>query len=95
MDEDILLVSICNLLLLCSIVSTATDTVGILKNDGKPKIVNIINFIRLIEPKEAHATEDVLYHTMAKQVDMMKAYKVGETFLLQYDALIDARERKL
>lgn len=61
----------------------------------KPKIVNIVNFIRLLEPRDSKITEDVLYQTVVKQVEMMKKYNLGGTFLLQYDALIDSRYQKL
>ncbi|WP_109608078.1 hypothetical protein [Mucilaginibacter oryzae] len=60
-----------------------------------PKIVNIVNFIRLLEPRDAAITEDVLYQTVVKQVEVMKKYHLGGTFLLQYDALIDPRYQKL
>ncbi len=68
------------------------------KNTGsskEPKIVNIVNFIRDIEPREAHVTKDVLYQTVVKQIQLMKQYHVGGTFLLQYDALIDHRYQQL
>jgi hypothetical protein len=60
-----------------------------------PRIVNIVNFIRLLEPRDSAITEDVLYQTVVKQVAIMKKYKLGGTFLLQYDALMDARYQKL
>ena len=60
-----------------------------------PKIVNIVNFIRLLEPRDPKITEDVLYQTVVKQVEMMKKYKLGGTFLLQYDALMDTRYQRL
>jgi len=60
-----------------------------------PKIVNIVNFIRLLEPRDPAITEDVLYQTVVKQVEMMKKYKLGGTFLLQYDALLDKRYQQL
>jgi hypothetical protein len=60
-----------------------------------PKIVNIINFIRLLEPRDSTITQDVLYQTVVKQVALMKKYKLGGTFLLQYDALLDPRYQKL
>ncbi|MGV8091429.1 MAG: hypothetical protein AB2L24_06120 [Mangrovibacterium sp.] len=60
-----------------------------------PKIVNIINFIRLLEPRDAEITETVLYETVVKQVEIMKKYNLGGTFLLQYDALLDPRYQKL
>ncbi|MDH4271583.1 MAG: hypothetical protein OEW18_06360 [Candidatus Aminicenantes bacterium] len=61
----------------------------------RPRIVNIINFIRLCEPRIESYTEEVLYETVAKQVEMIKEYKLGGTFLLQYDALIDSRYQLL
>jgi hypothetical protein len=62
---------------------------------NRPKIVNIVNFIRLLEPRDPKITEDVLYQTVVKQVEIMKKYKLNGTFLLQYDALMDARYQKL
>lgn len=56
-----------------------------------PKVVNIVNFIRDIEPREAHVTKDVLYQTVVEQINLMRQYDLGGTFLLQYDALIDER----
>lgn len=60
-----------------------------------PRIVNIVNFIRLLEPRDSAITEDVLYQTVVKQVELMEKYHLGGTFLLQYDALMDARYQKL
>ena len=60
-----------------------------------PKIVNIINFIRLLEPRSEAITEELLYETVENQVKMMKKYKLGGTFLLQYDALLDKRYQDL
>lgn len=60
-----------------------------------PKIINIVNFIRLLEPRDPKITEDVLYQTVVKQVEMMKKYQLPGTFLLQYDALMDPRYQKL
>lgn len=66
-----------------------------LRAKPSPKIVNIVNFIRLLEPRDAAITQDVLYQTVVKQVEMMQQYKLGGTFLLQYDALMDARYQRL
>ncbi len=66
-----------------------------IKNTDHPRIVNIVNFIRLLEPRDSAITEDVLYQTVVKQVEIMKKYKLGGTFLLQYDALLDPRYQKL
>lgn len=60
-----------------------------------PKIVNIVNFIRLLEPRDPAITQEVLYQTVVKQVEMMKQYQLGGSFLLQYDALIDPRYQQL
>ncbi|WP_321290567.1 hypothetical protein [uncultured Sunxiuqinia sp.] len=65
------------------------------KADGKPKIVNIINFIRLLEPRSKKITEDVLYQTVVKQLEMMQEYNLRGTFLLQYDALLDSSYQSL
>jgi hypothetical protein len=63
--------------------------------DETPKIVNIVNFIRLLEPRDAAITQDVLYQTVVKQVEIMKKYRLGGTFLLQYDALMEPRYQQL
>jgi hypothetical protein len=62
---------------------------------GEPRIVNIINFIRLLEPRSAEITEEVLYQTVVEQIRTMRANKLRGTFLLQYDALMDPRYQKL
>ncbi len=60
-----------------------------------PRIVNIVNFIRQCEPRIDWITEDVLYETVVEQVKLMKRHQLKGTFLLQYDALMDARYQKL
>lgn len=62
---------------------------------GQPRIVNIVNFIRLLEPRDSAITEDVLYQTVVKQVELMRKNRLSGTFLLQYDALMDARYQQL
>lgn len=62
---------------------------------SNPKIVNIVNFIRLLEPRDPKITEGVLYETVVNQVKLMDAYNLRGTFLLQYDALMDGRYQKL
>lgn len=64
-------------------------------DNAKPKIVNIVNFIRLLEPRIPEITEEVLYQTVVKQVEIMKKYQLPGTFLLQYDALMDGRYQHL
>ncbi|HVV02725.1 MAG TPA: hypothetical protein VHC96_00820 [Puia sp.] len=79
--------------LLCSSRLAAQAPAGIAQ--PSPKIVNIVNFIRLLEPRDPAITEDVLYQTVVKQVEIMKKYRLGGTFLLQYDALMDGRYQLL
>jgi hypothetical protein len=64
-------------------------------DSAEPKIVNIINFVRLLEPRVKEITEDVLYQTVNEQVKIMRKYKLRGTFLLQYDALMDPRYQEL
>ena len=62
---------------------------------AKPRIVNIVNFIRLLEPRDPAITETVLYETVVRQVELMKRHQLKGTFLLQYDALMDSRYQQL
>ncbi|WP_285010858.1 hypothetical protein [Pedobacter faecalis] len=87
------MIRIYSLILACLLVSQSL--VASTKDPVKPNVVNIVNFIRLLEPRDAKITQDVLYKTVVEQVKMMKAYKLGGTFLLQYDALMDNRYQQL
>lgn len=61
-----------------------------------PRIVNIINFIRLLEPRDpVYYSEDALYQMVEKQVADLNAKALPGTFLLQYDALITPRYQEL
>lgn len=73
----------------------AQSTKSSKSSEDHPKIVNIINFIRLLEPRDERITEDVLYETVVMQIELMKRYNLGGTFLLQYDALMEPRYQKL
>ncbi|GAB3011934.1 hypothetical protein GCM10027051_13290 [Niabella terrae] len=65
-------------------------------NAQPPRIVNIINFIRAVEPREPdRITRDVLYETVVRQIDLMRKHHLGGSFLLQYDALIEPRYQQL
>lgn len=68
-----------------------------LKNSPKeaPRIVNIINFIRQLEPRDSLITEDVLYETVHQQILLLRKHSLPGTFLLQYDALINPRYQTL
>ncbi|MGZ3778767.1 MAG: hypothetical protein ACXVAZ_13985, partial [Mucilaginibacter sp.] len=79
----------------CLLFSFSNRNKGSKKDNAHPRIVNIVNFIRLLEPRDSSITEDVLFQTVVKQVAIMKKYKLGGTFLLQYDALLDRRYQRL
>ncbi len=87
-----LIIGVMVLLSACQTPSKHEELTG---DETKPKIINIINFIRLIEPRDERITETVLFETTAKQVEIMKQYQLGGTFLLQYDALLDSRYQEL
>lgn len=79
----------------CLIAFSASAQKAKAEQQAAPKIVNIVNFIRLLEPRDAKITQDVLYQTVVKQVEMMRKYNLGGSFLLQYDALMDKRYQTL
>lgn len=79
----------------CTIANPIKQNFKRSSNDNHPKIVNIINFIRLLEPRDSAITEDVLFQTVVKQVEILRKYKLPGTFLLQYDALMDRRYQQL
>jgi len=71
---------------------------GVLFNSyaQQPKrIVNIVNFIRELEPRDSATTEEVLYQTVVSQIQLFSKYKLPATYLLQYDALIDPKYQQL
>lgn len=65
------------------------------KSVATPRIVNIVNFIRLLEPRDPAITQDVLYETVVSQIRLMQQHQLGGTFLLQYDALMESRYQQL
>lgn len=66
------------------------------QTQSEPKIVNIINFVRLLEPRNPETfTEDYLYKTVENQVNDLREAQLPSTFLLQYDALITERYQTL
>lgn len=93
-----ILISIISILtgiyVLCSFTPGKKQLKSVIKEES-PRIVNIINFIRFCEPRNAAITENVLYQTVVHQIDMMKKYHLRGTFLLQYDALVDPRYQRL
>jgi hypothetical protein len=51
----------------------------------RPCIVNVVNFIRALEPRG----KVDLYEPVREQLALLKKYELRGTFLLQYDALLD------
>jgi hypothetical protein len=82
-------------LMLCSFNTLQNNPVKKRNANDHPRIVNIINFIRLLEPRDSAITEDVLYQTVVKQVELMRKHHLSGTFLLQYDALLDEHYQTL
>jgi len=95
MKKKLLVFVVLSLFLLNSCVSTNSGQEENKNETERPRIVNIINFIRLCEPRIERFTEEVLYETVVEQVKMMNQYKLGGTFLLQYDALLDSSYQQL
>lgn len=65
------------------------------KENQAPRIINIVNFIRQIEPRSPGGIEDELYQTVVEEIGMMKQYSLTGSFLLQYDALINPKYQEL
>lgn len=91
----ITILTVLSMFILCFYSCTSKITNTSENNNNHPKIVNIVNFIRLLEPRDTNITEDVLYQTVVQQVKIMNKYELGGTFLLQYDALLDSRYQQL
>ena len=60
--------------ILCFLTVFANPLIAHTKEKPKPKIINIVNFIRLLEPRDEKITRDVLYQTVVKQLEMMKKH---------------------
>ena len=60
-----------------------------------PKFINIVNFIRQVEPRIGDGLEEELYQTTARQVEIMNENGLKGTFLIQYDAMINPRYQYL
>lgn len=58
------------------------------------RVVNIMNFVRQCDPR-MEDSERILYETTAAQVSLVKEYGYDNTFLLQYDAVIDSAYQEL
>ncbi len=74
------IITIFAIVLLCSFTYYNKHKDDPRKEKEHPRIANIINFIRLLEPRDPNFAEDVLYQTVVKQVQMMRKYKLAGTF---------------
>lgn len=54
------------------------------------KVINVMNFVRSLEPRNAEI-EKKLFATTEAQLELVNEQKVENTFMLQYDALCDER----
>ena len=61
---------------------------------GEPRIVSIYNFVRNSDYRVPNS-EDVLYETTRRQIQLIKQANLSATWALQYDALINPRYQKL
>lgn len=84
-----------NVLLLLLLLASTNTMAKSSSSQDSPRIVNIINFIRQVEPRDKNITEEVLYETVNEQVKLLTKYNLQGTFLLQYDALINPRYQTL
>lgn len=72
MKTNITLIKTKLLYLFCFLAGVVSPLSGHTKEKPKPKIINVVNFIRLLEPRDPKITEEVLYQTVVKQIEMMK-----------------------
>ena len=61
----------------------------------EPCIVNFINFVRNVEPRNDSKKDRYLYRTTRNELKQLNDYGFRGTFLLQYDALINPAFQKL
>ena len=58
------------------------------------KVANIMNFVRYIDERYEDSTRR-LFEMTAQELEMVNEFGFENTFLLQYDALIDENYQKL
>ena len=74
-----------------SALSAEKDTV----RNEEPCIVNFINFIRKVEPRNNSKQDRYLYKATRNELKQLNDYGFRSTFLLQYDALISPEFQRL
>jgi hypothetical protein len=78
-------------LILCSVSLAATQQQA---DASEPRIVNIYNFVRNSDYRVPNS-EDVLYETTRRQIQLIEQANLPATWALQYDALINPQYQKL
>src|ERR1039457_164999 len=78
-------------LMLCGLASIGTVQ---LANANEPRIVNLYNFVRNSDSRMPHS-EEVLYETTRRQIQLIKQANLPATWALQYDALINTNYQNL
>lgn len=58
------------------------------------KLINMMNFVRQCEPRSAER-ETYLFKATKETIDLVKEFQIPNTFLLQYDAVIDPNYMQL
>lgn len=58
------------------------------------KAINVMNFVRHCDPRIENS-EEILYNTTRRELELVREFDLPATFLLQYDALIDPRYQEL
>lgn len=53
------------------------------------KIVNVMNFARQFDPRFDNS-ESFIFEATKRELDIVNGYEIDNTFLLQYDAVIDS-----
>ena len=74
-------------------VNMASQDRDVVKDE--PCIVNFINFVRNVEPRNDSKKDRYLYRTTRNELKQLNDYGFRGTFLLQYDALINPAFQKL
>ncbi|MGC9944476.1 MAG: hypothetical protein ABSE48_21840 [Verrucomicrobiota bacterium] len=78
-------------LILCCVLLTGSRQPA---TANEPRIVNIYNFVRNSDYRVPNS-EDVLFETTRRQIQLIKQANLPATWALQYDALINPRYQKL
>jgi hypothetical protein len=79
------------ILILCSLAVADSQTAAVASG---PRIVNLYNFVRNSDSRLANS-EEILFETTRRQIELIKSANLPATWALQYDALLNPRYQKL